>query len=69
MTHPFKEFHEDAAIGNLIWRLKRRGELLADSQDGTQIHDLERSQDRDRKELKELKDAFATKETDDAQQQ
>jgi len=58
MSHPFKEFHEDAKIGNLIWRIKRRDALLADSQDGSQIHELERKLASDRKELAKLKTAY-----------
>jgi hypothetical protein len=52
--HPFKEFHEDAAIGNLMWRISRRGDAVFDSQDGAQINDLERKIANDRAELAAL---------------
>jgi hypothetical protein len=63
MDHPFEEYHEDASIGNLMWRIDRRRELLADSQDGWQIDELERKLKSDRKELAELKAAYLDKET------
>ena len=53
--HPFKEYHEDAGIGCLMWRIDRRSGLLFDSQDGEQIHDLERKLTDDRAELATLK--------------
>ena len=56
--HPFKEFHEDAAIGNLIWRIGRRCALLNDSQEAAQIYDLERKIANDRAELVKLKAAY-----------
>jgi len=52
--HPFKEYHEDAAIGNLMWRIDRRGDAVADSQDGSQIVDLERKLSADQIELAAL---------------
>lgn len=56
--HPFKEYHDDCEIGNLMWRLDRRGDQLSFSQDGSEIHELERAQIADRKKLHELKDAY-----------
>jgi hypothetical protein len=56
--HPFKEFHEDSAIGNLMWRISRRGDEAFDSQDGTQINELERGISNDQAELATLLAAY-----------
>jgi hypothetical protein len=52
--HPFKEYHENAAIGNLMWRIDRRSDAAFDSQDGTQINELEQKISNDREELAHL---------------
>ena len=53
--HPFKEYHDDAKIGNLLWRIDRRSEMLSESQDGAQIDELMRKLKNDRAELTTLK--------------
>jgi len=58
MRHPFKEFHEDAEIGNLMWRIRRRNERLADSQDGVESLEIERQLASDKKELVKLQIAY-----------
>lgn len=49
--HPFKEYHADATIGNLMWRIDHRTDAAFFSQDGTQILELERLIAEDRAEL------------------
>jgi hypothetical protein len=56
--HPFKEFHDNVAIGNLMWRISRRGDAVFDSQDGTQINELERGISSDQAELATLLAAY-----------
>ncbi len=56
--HPFKEFHDDAEIGNLIWRIKRRSSSLFDSQDGAQIIEMEGKIAADRTKLRTLLDEY-----------
>jgi hypothetical protein len=56
--HPFKEYHEDAAIGNLMWRIDRRSDAASDSQDGLQINDIEQKISNDQAELAALLAAY-----------
>ena len=56
--HPFKEFHDDAEIGNLIWRIKRRSSSMFCSQDGEQIMEMEEKIAADRTKLKALIGAY-----------
>lgn len=56
--HPFKEFHEDATIGNLMWRIDRRTEAIFFSQDGVEIAAMRENLDADRVELAALQTAY-----------
>jgi hypothetical protein len=52
--HPFKEYHEDAAIGNLMWRIDIQSGAAFDSQDGSHIRDLEQQISDDQAKLSDL---------------
>lgn len=57
-NHPFKDFHEDCKIGNLMWRISRRRDMDRDSQDGVRINDLQRKIANDQYELDILLAAY-----------
>ena len=56
--HPFKEFHDDAKIGNLMWRISRRRGMSAESQNGSHINELGQKILSDKEELATLLAAY-----------
>ena len=56
--HPFKEFHADAEIGCLMWRISCRSAAASDLQDGSLIIDVEKRIEADREELREKLQAY-----------
>ena len=52
--HPFEEFHADADIGCLMWRMLRRGDAMSDSQCGSEIFPMQQAQKEDSAKLSSL---------------